>query len=119
MIFSLTQEGVYETTVTMDAIPKVGGNYTAKVFVWDDSMRPIGDVYETEYNVESPFASPNVFSDNMMLQADEDITVRCSNDTVTVTLGKGRRNSMCEAKRHNFTEGTWTLDARNAAVTIQ
>ena len=79
---------MYETTVTMD-VPKVGGNYTAKVFVWDDSMRPIGDVYETEYNVESPFALSNVFSDNMMLQADEDITVwgtGVPNDTVTVTL---------------------------------
>ena len=108
--------GVYETTVTMD-VPKVGGNYTAKVFVWDDSMRPIGDVYETEYNVESPFALPNVFSDNMMLQADEDITVwgtGVPNDTVTVTLKEKDAETAYEANCTIAEDGTWevTLDAK-------
>lgn len=108
--------GVYETTVTMD-VPKVGGNYTAKVFVWDDSMRPIGDVYETEYNVESQFALPNVFSDNMMLQADEDITVwgtGVPNDTVTVTLKEKDAETAYEANCTIAEDGTWevTLDAK-------
>ena len=108
--------GVYETTVTMD-VPKVGGNYTAKVFVWDDSMRPIGDVYETEYNVESPFALSNVFSDNMMLQADEDITVwgtGVPNDTVTVTLKEKDAETAYEANCTIAEDGTWevTLDAK-------
>lgn len=108
--------GVYETMVTMD-VPKVGGNYTAKVFVWDDSMRPIGDVYETGYNVESPFALPNVFSDNMMLQADEDITVwgtGVPNDTVTVTLKEKDAETAYEANCTIAEDGTWevTLDAK-------
>lgn len=69
-------------------------------------------VYETEYNVESPFALPNVFSDNMMLQADEDITVwgtGVPNDTVTVTLKEKDAETAYEANCTIAEDGTWEV----------
>lgn len=112
--------GVYEDTITMD-VPKVGGEYTAKVFLWDEDMRPIGSVYEKKFNVESAFTIPNVFSDNMMLQADEPVTVwgtASSGDEVTAELTEstGRNGAAVSAAADN--EGNWslTLPAQEASM---
>lgn len=107
--------GIYEDTVTL-TVPKMGGDYTAKVFLWNENMQPIGGVYETTLNVESKFTVPNVFSDNMMIQADKDITVwgtAAAGDTVTAEFAG---DTPVSATVDNDGKWTLTLPAKEAST---
>lgn len=80
--------GVYEGTAEVE-VPRQGGEYTLKCFAWEDGMKPIAGTYSSSVNVESTFVIPNVFSDNMMLQADKPVTVwgeAPDGETVTAVL---------------------------------
>lgn len=66
--------GEAEAMIALD-VPQQGGNYEIKGFVWNSRQEPIGGAYVKKINVESTFVIPNVFSDNMMLQADKPVTV--------------------------------------------
>lgn len=66
--------GVFETTVAID-VPEKDGDYELKAFAWSNEQKPISGKYIRKYYVEAAFAVANVFSDNMMLQADKPVTV--------------------------------------------
>lgn len=66
--------GVFETT-TEFFVPEAEGDYEIRVFAWDEKQRPLCGKYANKQYVEAAFNVANVFSDNMMLQADKPITV--------------------------------------------
>ncbi len=90
IVFS--DRGTFDTSVAVN-IPEIGGETVIKAFVWNADMQPIGAAREVTYDVASTLDVPNVFSDNMMLQADAPVNVwgnADAGDVITVKLsGEG------------------------------
>lgn len=104
--------GIFETAVKLD-VPRKGGDYKLKAFVWTDNMQPIGKEFVTEKTVESAFNLPNVFSENMMFQADEPINVwgsAIAGDEITVELKDQESGASVSSTAAAEDDGTWQVE---------
>ena len=101
------------------SVPKVGGDYTLKAFVWNAQQQPLGKICETKVAVSTAFTMPNVFSDNMMLQANKQSAIwgtALAGDEIQVELYDAAARQTVETLTATADEnGSWetTLSARD------